>query len=112
MRVLMNGAFTNGATQVIMPRFDTQLCLELIQRYKVTNLFVVPPALLALANFAEPEKFDTSSMEFIVSGAAPLPPEVAQRAQTVYSCKVLQGYGMTETSAVANVNPLNRVKST
>ncbi|MDO8611867.1 MAG: AMP-binding protein, partial [Dehalococcoidia bacterium] len=112
MTVLMNGGFTNGATQVIMPRFDTQLCLELIQRYKVTNLFVVPPALLAMANFPEPGKFDTSSMEFIVSGAAPLPPEVAQRAQAAYGCKILQGYGLTETSAVANVNPLNRVKAT
>jgi acyl-CoA synthetase (AMP-forming)/AMP-acid ligase II len=112
MTVLMNGGFTNGATQVIMPRFDTQLCLDLIQRYKITNLFVVPPALLAMANFPEPGKFDTSSMEFIVSGAAPLPPEVAQRAQAAYGCKILQGYGMTETSAVSNVNPLNRVKST
>ena len=112
MTVLMNGGFTNGATQVIMPRFDTQLCLDLIQRYKVTNLFVVPPALLAMANFPEPGKFNTSSLEFIVSGAAPLPPEVAQRAQRSYDCKILQGYGLTETSAVSNVNPLNRVKPT
>jgi len=112
MTVLMNGGFTNGATQVIMPRFDTQLCLDLIQRFKITNLFVVPPALLAMANFPEPGKFDTSSMEFIISGAAPLPQEVAQRAQAAYGCKILQGYGLTETSAVANVNPLNRVKPT
>ncbi|KKK51628.1 hypothetical protein LCGC14_3113050, partial [marine sediment metagenome] len=112
LTVLMNGGFTNGATQVIMPRFDAQLCLDLIQRYKITNLFVVPPALLALANFPEPEKFDTSSMEFIVSGAAPLPPEVTQRAQNAYGWKILQGYGMTETSPATNVNPLNRVKPT
>ncbi len=111
MTVLMNGGFTNGVTQVTMPRFDSQLCLDLIQRYKVTNLFVVPPALLAMANFAEADKFDTSSLQFIVSGAAPLAPEIGQRAQGIYDCKVLQGYGMTETSAVANVNPLNRVKA-
>src|SRR3989304_2484992 len=73
MTVLMNGGFTNGATQVIMPRFDTQLCLDLIQRFKITNLFVVPPALLAMANFPDPGKFERSSMEFIISGAAPLP---------------------------------------
>jgi acyl-CoA synthetase (AMP-forming)/AMP-acid ligase II len=110
MTVLMCGGFTNGTTQVTMPRFDSQLCLDLVQRFKVTNLFVVPPALLALANFAEAKDFDTSTLQFIVSGAAPLPPEVAQSAQNLYGCKVLQGYGMTETSAVSNVNPLNRVK--
>jgi acyl-CoA synthetase (AMP-forming)/AMP-acid ligase II len=112
LTVLMNGGFANGVTQVLMPRFDSQLCLDLIQRYRVTNLFVVPPAVLALASFPEADKFDTSSMEFILSGAAPLPPEVAQRAQRIYSCRILQGYGMTETSGVSNVNPLNRVKPT
>ncbi len=112
LTVLMNGGFANGVTQVIMPRFDSQLCLELIQRHRVTNLFVVPPALLALANFPEAENFDASTLEFIVSGAAPLAPEVAQRAQQRYGCIILQGYGMTETSAVSNVNPLHRVKPT
>jgi acyl-CoA synthetase (AMP-forming)/AMP-acid ligase II len=112
LTVLATGGFVSGVTQVLMPRFDAQLCLELIQRHKVTNMFVVPPALLALANFPDREKFDTSSLDFIVSGAAPLPPEVAQQAQKLYDCKVVQGYGMTETSAVANVSPANRVKST
>ncbi len=112
MTVLMNGGFTNGVTQVVMPRFDSALCLDLIQRYKVTNLFVVPPALLALANFPEADKYDLSTLQFIVSGAAPLAPEVAQRAEKTCGCIILQGYGMTETSAVANVNPLNRVKPT
>lgn len=111
MTVLMNGGFTSGATQVLMPRFDPQVCLDLIQRHKITNLFMVPPALLAIANFPEPDKFDTSSVRFILCGAAPLPPEVTQRAENVYKCKVLQGYGMTETSAVSNVNPIDRIKS-
>jgi acyl-CoA synthetase (AMP-forming)/AMP-acid ligase II len=109
MTILMNGGLTNGVTQVIMPRFDTALCLDLIQKHGVTNLFVVPPALLALANFEDAGKYDTSTLDFIVSGAAPLPPEVAKRAETTYGCRILQGYGMTETSAVANVNPLNRI---
>jgi len=112
LTVLATGGFACGAIQVTMPRFDAQLCLELIQRHKITNMFVVPPALLALASFPEREKFDMSTLEFIVSGAAPLPPEVARRAQEVYGCKVVQGYGMTETSAVSNVSPPNRVKPT
>jgi acyl-CoA synthetase (AMP-forming)/AMP-acid ligase II len=112
MVVLMASGFAIGATQVVMARFDPALCLDLIQRHKVTNLFAVPPALLALANFPDIGKYDKSSLQFIMSGAAPLPPEVARAAAKAMGCTVLQGYGMTETSPVTNVNPLHRIKET
>ncbi|RMF91926.1 MAG: 4-coumarate--CoA ligase family protein [Nitrospinota bacterium] len=112
MTVLMSAGFAVGTTQVVMPRFDPETCLELIQRYRITNLFVVPPALLALINVPNPTRFDTSSLEFILSGAAPLPPEVAKQAQSLYGCTVLQGYGLTETSPVTNTNPVHRIKLT
>ena len=110
MTVLMACGYAIGASQVVMPRFDPALCLELIQRHRVTNLFVAPPALLALANFPEIDRYDLSSLEFVLSGAAPLPPEVAQQGGRALKCNVLQGYGMTETSPVTNVNPLHRIK--
>ncbi len=110
MTVLMACGFASGATQVVMSRFDPTLCLELVQRHRVTNLFAVPPALLALANFPDIDKHDRSSLRFVLSGAAPLPPEVAQAAARALDCTVLQGYGMTETSPVTNVNPLHRIK--
>ncbi len=112
MVVLMASGFAIGATQVVMARFDPALCLDLIQRHKVTNLFAVPPALLALANFSDVGKYDKSSLQFIMSGAAPLPLEVARAASKAMGCTVLQGYGMTETSPVTNVNPLHRIKET
>jgi acyl-CoA synthetase (AMP-forming)/AMP-acid ligase II len=110
MVVLMACGYAAGIPQVIMPRFDPSLCLDLIQKYKVTNLFAVPPALLALANFPDAEKYDTSSLTMIMSGAAPLPPEVARAASKRLNTTVLQGYGMTETSPVTNVNPIMRIK--
>ncbi len=110
MVVLMACGFASGITQVVMARFDPALCLELVQRHKVTNLFAVPPALLALANFPEVDKYDTSTLRMILSGAAPLPPEVARAAGRALKTTVLQGYGLTETSPVTNVNPLNRIK--
>lgn len=112
MIVLMACGFASGIPQVIMPRFDPALCLELIQRYKVTNLFAVPPALLALANFSEVDRFDTSSLSIVVSGAAPLPLEVAKAASARLRTTVLQAYGLTETSPVTNVNPISRIKET
>ncbi len=110
MVVLMACSFAAGIPQVIMPRFDPTLCLELIQRHKITNLFAVPPALLALANFPDTAKYDTSSLTMVMSGAAPLPPEVARAAAKALDTTVLQGYGMTETSPVTNVNPITRIK--
>jgi long-chain acyl-CoA synthetase len=110
MIVLMACGFASGIPQVIMPRFDPATCLDLIQRHKITNLFAVPPALLALANFGDADKYDTSSLSMIMSGAAPLPPEVARAAAARLKTTVLQGYGMTETSPVTNVNPITRIK--
>jgi acyl-CoA synthetase (AMP-forming)/AMP-acid ligase II len=110
MIVLMACGFAAGATQVVMSRFDPTQCLELVQKHRVTNLFAVPPALLALAHFPGTDKFDTSSLKMIMSGAAPLPPEVAQASARALRTVVLQGYGMTETSPVTNVNPMNRIK--
>jgi acyl-CoA synthetase (AMP-forming)/AMP-acid ligase II len=110
MVVLMACGFAAGIPQVIMPRFDPALCLDLVQRHKVTNLFAVPPALLALSHFPDTAKYDTSSLTMIMSGAAPLPAEVARAAANALDTTVLQGYGMTETSPVTNVNPINRIK--
>jgi acyl-CoA synthetase (AMP-forming)/AMP-acid ligase II len=110
MIVLMACGFAAGVSQVVMPRFDPALCLDLIQKHKVTNLFAVPPALLALANFPDAKKYDTSSLFMIMSGAAPLPQEVARASAKALDTIVLQGYGMTETSPVTNVNPVTRIK--
>jgi len=110
MVVLMACGFAYGVPQVVMPRFEPGLCLDLIQKHKVTNLFAVPPALLALTHFPDAGKYDTSSLSMIMSGAAPLPPEVARAAAKTLDTTVLQGYGMTETSPVTNVNPINRIK--
>ena len=110
MVVLMACGFASGIPQVIMPRFAPDLCLDLIQRHKVTNLFAVPPALLARANIPDAGKYVTSSLTMIMSGAAPLPPEVARASAKALDTIVLQGYGMTETSPVTNVNPITRIK--
>jgi len=110
LSVLLNVGLAIGATQVVMPRFDLEQMFQLIQKHRVTNLFVAPPALLAMAGLPDPSRFDTSSLTFILSGAAPMAPEVAQRVSSMYDCIVLQGYGLTETSPSTNVNPLRRIK--
>lgn len=105
MMVLLNCGLVVGATQIVLPRFEPQLALELIQRHKVTDLFVVPPVILAMVSMPLGD-YDLSSLRFLMSGAAPLPAEVGRQAAAKLNCVVMQGYGMTESSPITNVNPL------
>jgi len=110
MTVLLSVGLALGTTGVVMMRFDVEQMLELVGKYGITNLYLAPPALLAMANVPNPSRFDTSCLRVVVSAAAPLPPEVAERLKSIYDCLVSQGYGLTETSPTANTNPLDRIK--
>jgi acyl-CoA synthetase (AMP-forming)/AMP-acid ligase II len=110
MVVLMNSGLAIGSKQVIMPRFDPQVFFAMISQHKATNLFVVPPVMLALANLPEEAKVDLTTVRFILSGAAPLPVEVGRRVESRYSVEVVQGYGMTEASPVTHTTILGRDK--
>ena len=109
MTVLMSASMARGGSGVIMPRFDVEQMLQLIQQHKITDLYLAPPAILAMVH-ANPERYDTSSLRVISSGAAPLPLEIGERAKALFKCIVSQGYGMTETSPTTNTNPFERIK--
>jgi acyl-CoA synthetase (AMP-forming)/AMP-acid ligase II len=110
MTVIMNLALRNGATVVTMPRFDLQQFLELHAEHKITQCYAVPPIVLALAKQPVVDEYDLSSVRFVMSGAAPLSADLAEAAAQRLDCTVLQGYGMTETSPVTHVNPIERNK--
>jgi len=106
MMVLLNCGLAAGATQIILPRFDPEAAMSLIQEHRVTDLYCVPPVVLALINQPRLAEFDMTSLRFLMSGAAPLPAEVGRQAAEKLHCVVMQGYGMTESSPITNVNPL------
>jgi acyl-CoA synthetase (AMP-forming)/AMP-acid ligase II len=110
MTVLMSTGVALGATGIVMLRFDVEQMLHLIEEYRITNLYLAPPAVLAMAHVSNPGRFDTSSLLLVQSGAAPLPLEVGERVKAIYGCPVGQGYGLTETSPTINTNPLDRIK--
>jgi len=103
MQVLMNCLIAEGVLIVTMPRFEIEKALELIEKYKVTRLFTVPPILLALAKHEAVEKFDISSLRKISCGAAPLGRELAAEVSSRTGCTVIQGFGMTELSPVSHL---------
>jgi len=102
MTVIMNLSLHLGATVVTMPRFDLEQCLAILQNYRVTFANVVPPIVLALAKSPLVEKYDLSRLRMLFSGAAPLGVHVAQAASDRLACRVVQGYGLTETSPVTH----------
>jgi long-chain acyl-CoA synthetase len=105
--MLMGAGIASGATQVIMEKFDLLPALSLTERYKVTLFYAVPPVLLALTHSADLKKYDLASVRYIMSGAAPLPPEIARRVQELTGITVLQGYGLTEASPLTHLNPVD-----
>ena len=104
--MIMGGMVLAGAKQVLMPRFEAEESLKLIERHRLTLFHTVPPALLAIAQHPRTEDYDLSSLRYIMSGAAPLPPEVRRLAQKRTGCLTFMGYGLTETSPVTHMNPL------
>ena len=110
MQVLMNAVVARGATVITMPRFDLEHFLELIQDEKVTIAYLVPPIVLALAKHPMVDQFDTSSLNLVFSGAAPLGAEVALEAAGRIGCDVVQGYGMTELSPITHATPSGQFK--
>ena len=101
--VIMNQGLRSGATIVTMPRFDLDQFLGLIAEHGVSRVYVVPPIALALAKHPAVDGHDLSSVTTIMSGAAPLGAELAEQVAQRLDCKVIQGYGLTETSPVTHV---------
>jgi acyl-CoA synthetase (AMP-forming)/AMP-acid ligase II len=103
--VVLNMGLHLGATIVMMPRFDLEQFLGLIQEYRVTLSHIVPPIVLQLAKNPVIEKYDLSSLKIIFSGAAPLGEELSRLCIKRLGCSIRQGYGMTETSPVTHSSP-------
>ncbi len=110
MTVLLSAGLALGTTGIVMMRFDVEAMLHLVGKYGITNLYLAPPAVLAMANVPDRSRFDTSCLRVVVSAAGPLPVEVAKQVKSIYGCLVSQGYGLTESSPTANTNPLERIK--
>jgi acyl-CoA synthetase (AMP-forming)/AMP-acid ligase II len=93
----------SGATLVVMPRFELEAYLDLIERYHATVLHVVPPIVLALAKNPAAAGRDFSSVRKLFSGAAPLGGDVIGQCTARVDCILQQGYGLTETSPATHI---------
>ena len=104
----MNASVAAGSSLSLIARFDPGKVLEMIGRDRVTIFLGVPTMYSALLNHPDRESFDSSSLRICVSGGASLPVDVLHGFDRTFDCKVLEGYGLSETSPVASFNHPNR----
>ena len=106
MTVGMNSGISIGATLMVMPQPDLKEAIALIEKFGVTVMPGVPTLYVGFNNFPGIENRKVGQIKICVSGAAPLPVEVARRFEELTGGKLIEGYGLTESSPVTNANPL------
>ncbi len=106
MTSAMNTAVSQGASMVLLPKFDVEEVLQHIKKYKPTLFPGVPSMYVAINNFAGVRKYNVQSIRACISGAAPLPIEVQEAFEKLTKGKLVEGYGLSEASPVTHGNPL------
>ncbi len=106
MTAVMNFSVATGSEIIAMPRFDINEALKIIQKKKPHYFPAVPAIYSGINNHPDIAKYDLSSLEYCISGGAPLPVEVKKTFERITGCVVVEGYGLTESSPVVCANPV------
>lgn len=93
-----------GNKMIILPKFDALTTLKTIQKQRPTLFPGAPTIYIGLLNHPDLKKYDLSSINSCISGSAPLPHEVQEEFEEVTGGKLVEGYGLTETSPVTHSN--------
>ncbi|ESQ38080.1 hypothetical protein EUTSA_v10028562mg [Eutrema salsugineum] len=107
LAVITYSQLQRGNAVISMAKFELETLLKNIEKYRVTQLLVVPPVFIALSKQSIVRKYDLSSLKYIGSGAAPLGKDLMEEcARNIPNVVLMQGYAMTETCGVVSVeNP-------
>ncbi|WP_163970213.1 long-chain-fatty-acid--CoA ligase [Oceanobacillus halotolerans] len=104
MTTVMNMSIMNGSKMVLLPKFDAEEVLKTIHKQKPTLFPGAPTIYVGLLNHPNLKKYNLSSIEACISGSAPLPVEVQEQFEKVTGGRLVEGYGLTESSPVTHAN--------
>jgi long-chain acyl-CoA synthetase len=104
MNSVMNVSVRARGSITLLPRFDPEKTLEIVERDKVTTFAGVPTMYSALLHHSGRERFDVSTLDLCVSGGSALPVEVLRGFDEAFGARVLEGYGLSETTGMGSFN--------
>lgn len=104
MTAVMNLSIMFGSKMIIMPKFDAGEVLKTIHKLKPTLFPGAPTIFVGILNHPDLTKYDLSSIQACISGSAPLPVDVQEKFEKVTGGKLVEGYGLTESSPVTHAN--------
>lgn len=106
LTVCVNFATAIGATLAPYPRFVPREVLKAIQKVRPTIFPCAPAVFMALLQQKDINRFDLSSINYCVSGSAPIPVEIIEQFKKMTGSEIIEGYGLTEASPITHLNPL------
>ncbi len=106
LTVCVNFATAIGATLAPYPRFVPGEVLKAIQKVRPTIFPCAPAVFMSLLQQKDIDKFDLSSINYCISGSAPIPVEVIEKFKKMTGAEIIEGYGLTEASPITHLNPL------
>lgn len=106
MTTVMNLSILDGSKMILLPKFDAGQVLKTIHKHKPTLFPGAPTIYIGLINHPDINKYDLSSIKACISGSASLPLEVQEQFESMTKGKIVEGYGLTESSPVTHANPI------
>lgn len=101
----INTALVAGASAVVVPDFDAEKTMELIEKHQCQMFLGVPTMFKMISSHPKFEEYDLSCLEWVISGAAPLPQEVYKKFKEVHDVIISNGYGLSEACPVTHLTP-------
>lgn len=102
---VMNRTIATGGEIVLLPRFEAAQVLATIARTQPNGLPGVPTMFRALLDHPKFRPGDFRSIDYCISGGAPLPAELKAKFEAVAGARLIEGYGLSESSGVVSTNP-------
>ncbi|HLS61156.1 MAG TPA: long-chain-fatty-acid--CoA ligase [Virgibacillus sp.] len=104
MTTVMNMSIMQGSKMILMPKFNPKDVLKTIDKLKPTLFPGAPTIYVGILNHPDLDKYDLSSIDACISGSAPLPTEVQEQFEKITGGRLVEGYGLTESSPVTHAN--------
>ncbi|ATE66934.1 long-chain-fatty-acid--CoA ligase [Rhizorhabdus dicambivorans] len=105
LTTVLNFSIDTAALMILLPRFELKQFLKTAKRTRPTKLLAVPTMLTAINKAAAERPIHFDDLDFCVSGGAPLPFDVRAEFERLTGARVVEGYGLSETSPILTCNP-------